>query len=91
MAGVTLHAVDVDPAAVACAAANLAAVGGEVHVGDLDAPLPRHLVGRVDVLIANTPYVPTGAVRNLPPEARDHEPALALAGPLRSARARSAG
>ena len=76
--GLTLHAVDVDPAAVACARRNL--VGGHVHLGDLDAPLPLDLAGRVDVLVANAPYVPTRAIALMPPEAREHEPAVALDG-----------
>lgn len=77
-----LHAVDIDPAAVACARRNLAAADGRVHVhqGDLYDPLPAELRGRVDVLVANAPYVPTGAVGLLPPEARDHEPRVALDG-----------
>jgi release factor glutamine methyltransferase len=78
--GVELHAADVDPVAVACAAANLGAVGGTVHVGDLDAPLPARLRGRVDVLAANAPYVPTAEIALMPPEARDHEPSVALDG-----------
>jgi release factor glutamine methyltransferase len=78
--GVELHAADVDPVAVACAGANLGAVGGTVHVGDLDAPLPARLRGRVDVLAANAPYVPTAEIALMPPEARDHEPSVALDG-----------
>nr|WP_033258070.1 putative protein N(5)-glutamine methyltransferase [Kitasatospora sp. SID7827] len=78
--GVELHAADVDPAAVACARRNLARYGGRVHLGDLDAPLPPGLLGRVDLLLANAPYVPTGEIPLLPPEARDHEPATALDG-----------
>ena len=41
--------------AVACAAAN----GVEVYRGDLFAPLPRTLEGRVDVVVGVVPYVPT--------------------------------
>ncbi|WP_285738171.1 putative protein N(5)-glutamine methyltransferase [Kitasatospora phosalacinea] len=77
---VELHAADVDPAAVDCARRNLAPYRGRVHLGDLDAPLPRTLRGRVDLLLANAPYVPTGEIPLLPPEARDHEPAVALDG-----------
>ncbi len=75
-----LHATDIDPAAVACARRNLAAVGGRVHEGDLYQPLPATLRGRVDVLAANVPYVPTEEVGLLPPEARTYEPLLALDG-----------
>jgi len=75
-----LHAADIDPAAVACARRNLAAVGGRVYEGDLYEPLPATLRARVDVLAANVPYVPTEEVGLLPPEARTHEPLLALDG-----------
>ncbi|WP_405085239.1 putative protein N(5)-glutamine methyltransferase [Microbispora sp. NBC_01389] len=77
---ITLHAVDVDPAAVACARRNLAAAGGRVYEGDLYAPLPGDLRGRVDLIVASPPYVPTDAIGLLPPEARDHEPQVALDG-----------
>jgi len=70
---VEVYAADVDPAAVRCARVNLAKVGGRVFEGDLFAPLPRDLRGRVDVLLANVPYVPTEAIALMPPEARDHE------------------
>src|SRR6476661_8936217 len=75
-----LHAADVDPAAVACAAGNVAAVGGRTYVGDLFTPLPAGLRGRVDLLLANVPYVPTGAIALMPPEARLHEARVALGG-----------
>ena len=77
---VTLHAADSDPAAVRCARRNLADYGGHVHLGDLDEPLPEVLRGRVDVLVANVPYVPSDEVAHMPPEARDHEPRVALDG-----------
>jgi release factor glutamine methyltransferase len=78
--GAEVHAADVDPAAVACARRNLARVGGQVYGGDLFAPLPVPLRGRVDVLVANVPYVPSEAIALMPPEARDHEPRVALDG-----------
>ena len=77
---VELHAVDTEPAAVRCARRNVAAAGGQVYEGDLYEPLPAPLRGRVDVLVANAPYVPTEAVGLLPPEARVHEPRVALDG-----------
>jgi release factor glutamine methyltransferase len=76
---VELHAADIDPAAVRCARRTLEG-RGEVHEGDLYAALPASLRGRVDLLVASTPYVPSGAVRLLPPEAREHEPLVALDG-----------
>lgn len=72
--GVQVHAVDSSADAVACAARNLAPVGGLATAGDLDAPLPAALRGRVDVILANVPYVPSAAVALMPPESRDHEP-----------------
>jgi release factor glutamine methyltransferase len=77
---VELHAVDIDPAALRCARRNVAAAGGRVYHGDLYGPLPATLRGRVNILAANVPYVPTEAVGLLPPEARDHEPRAALDG-----------
>lgn len=79
-ADIELHAVDIDPVAVQCARQNIPASVGEVHEGDLDAPLPARLRGRVEILTANAPYVPTGALRLMPPEARQHEPRTALDG-----------
>jgi len=78
VAGAEVHAADVDPAAVRCARQNLPA--GHVYEGDLYGPLPAGLRGRVQVLAANVPYVPTGEIRYLPPEARVHEPSVALDG-----------
>jgi release factor glutamine methyltransferase len=76
---VALYAVDIDPAAVRCARRNLAAAG-QVYEGDLFEPLPAALRGSIDVLVANVPYVPTGAIGLLPAETRVHEPRLALDG-----------
>ncbi|MEU1825691.1 putative protein N(5)-glutamine methyltransferase [Streptomyces abikoensis] len=78
--GVELYAADIDPAAVRCARRNVAASGGRVLEGDLYAPLPAALCGRVDVLLANAPYVPTDAIGLLPAEARVHEARVALDG-----------
>ncbi|MFE4455364.1 putative protein N(5)-glutamine methyltransferase [Streptomyces sp. NPDC056796] len=77
--GVELHATDVEPAAVRCARRNVGGLG-TVYEGDLFAPLPGVLRGRVDVLLANVPYVPTEDVGLLPAEARIHEPRVALDG-----------
>ena len=77
---VELYAVDIDPAAVRCARLNLAAAGAQVLEGDLYEPLPPTLRGRVEVLVANAPYVPTDAIGLLPREARMHEPRVALDG-----------
>ena len=75
-----LHAADIDPAAVACAAANIAPFGGRAHCGDLFAALPDRLRGHIDLIVANAPYVPTAAIDFMPREARLHEPDAALNG-----------
>ncbi|MFD6141109.1 putative protein N(5)-glutamine methyltransferase [Promicromonospora sp. NPDC060271] len=89
---VEVHAADVDPAAVTCAHENLKALSDDVaapgagaltahtYAGDLADPLPAEVWGRVDVLVANAPYVPTTAIGMMPPEAREHEPHAALDG-----------
>jgi release factor glutamine methyltransferase len=53
--GARVVASDLDERAVACATAN----GVEVYLGDLFAPLPTTLEGRVDVVVGVVPYVPT--------------------------------
>ena len=73
-----VHAADSDPAAVACARRNLPPE--RVHEGDLYAALPADLKGRVDLLVANAPYVPTDAIATMPRDARDHEHRVALDG-----------
>jgi release factor glutamine methyltransferase len=75
-----LYAVDIDLAATACALDNIGPRGGIALTGDLFSPLPRTLLGRVDLVVANAPYVPTDAIQRMPPEARLHEPRIALDG-----------
>ncbi len=77
--GVALYAADLEPAAVRCARRNLEG-RGTVLEGDLVEPLPGALRGRVDVLMANVPYVPSAEIALLPPEARLHEPRVTLDG-----------
>lgn len=81
---IELHVSDVDVAATDCARRNLreliSAGTAFVHTGDLDASLPVRLEGRVSVLTANVPYVPTAEIAYLPAEARDYEPLVALDG-----------
>jgi release factor glutamine methyltransferase len=79
---VELYAVDIDPAAVRCARRNLCATGARTFAGDLYEPLPVTLRGRVDILVANVPYVPTDEIELLPAEARIHEARVALDGGL---------
>ena len=75
-----IHGADLDPDAVACAATNLATVGGAVYRSDVFDGLPTELRGAVDVIAANAPYVPTDAIALMPTEARLHEHRVALDG-----------
>ena len=77
---IELHCADIDPAAVACARSNVLPLGGEVHEGDLYAPLPSRLRGRVRLLAVNAPYVPSAEIETMPQEARVHEPRACLDG-----------
>ena len=76
--GAEVHAADVSEPALACAALN--APGARLHHGDLFDALPGKLTGRIDVLVANAPYVPSARIASMPAEARDHEPHVALDG-----------
>ncbi len=72
-----VHAVELDPAAHAWAARNLAGTGVELRLGDM-ADAFDDLAGGVDVVTCNPPYIPLDAWESVAPEARDHDPQLAL-------------
>jgi release factor glutamine methyltransferase len=74
--GATVVGTDIDSVAVACAREN----GVDARLGDLDEPLPHSLHGRVDVMTAVVPYVPTEALHLLPRDVLAHEPRRALDG-----------
>jgi release factor glutamine methyltransferase len=76
--GLEVWAAELDPVAVEVARRNLDPA--RVVEGDLYDALPPALRGRVGILIANAPYVPSDEIALMPPEARDHEPPLALDG-----------
>ena len=69
-------ATELDPRAAQCARRN----GVEVVEGFLDEPLPPELEGRVDVLTAVVPYVPTESIHLLPRDVQTFEPRVALDG-----------
>ena len=75
--GARVHAVELDPAAHAWAERNLAGTGVELRHGDL-ADSFDDLAGSVDVVTCNPPYIPLTAWETVAPEARDHDPHLAL-------------
>ena len=72
----TVLGTDVDPVAVACARRN----GVPATEGDLDGPLPFALRGRVDLMTAVAPYVPTEELHLLLRDVLAHEPRRALDG-----------
>jgi len=72
-----VHAVELDPAAHAWAERNLAGTGVDLRLGDMATEL-EELAGTVDVVVCNPPYVPLEAWESVAPEARDHDPHLAL-------------
>ncbi len=74
--GAAVVATDVDPVAVACARRN----GVRALLGDLDEPLSPSLRGRVDVMTAVVPYVPTEELHLLPRDVLANEPRRALDG-----------
>lgn len=75
-----VYAADIDPNAVDYARRNLPGRADYIYVGDLFQALPSTLRGRIDVLMVNTPYVPTAEIELLPAEARLYEPRIALDG-----------
>jgi release factor glutamine methyltransferase len=72
-----VHAVELSEDAVAWAARNLAGTGVDLRQGDL-ATAFDDLLGAVDVVVCNPPYIPLEAWESVAVEARDHDPDLAL-------------
>ena len=68
--GAAVYATDVSDDAVALARANAERLGLPIGVacGDLFAPLPTEIEGRVDVVCANPPYVSRSRRDAVPPE-----------------------
>jgi release factor glutamine methyltransferase len=72
-----VHAVELGETAVEWAARNLAGSGVDLRHGDM-ATAFCDLDGTVDVVVCNPPYIPLDAYESVAPEARDHDPGLAL-------------
>ena len=75
--GADVHAVELDEQAFAWAERNLAGTGVDLRPGDM-ATAFDDLAGTVDVVVCNPPYIPLEAWESVAPEARDHDPHLAL-------------
>ena len=72
-----VHAVELDERALAWAERNLAGTGVDLRHGDLGTAFDD-LLGAVDVVVCNPPYIPLEAWESVAAEARDHDPHLAL-------------
>ncbi len=72
-----VHALELDERAHQWAERNLAGTGVDLRQGDL-ATAFDDLAGQVDVIASNPPYIPLAAWESVAPEARDHDPELAL-------------
>lgn len=79
-ADLSVFATELDPDALVWARANRDALALEVELlqGDLLSVLPPYLRRRVDVVVANLPYVATSDASSLPRDVVEHEPHLAL-------------
>lgn len=82
LSDVTVYATDIAAGALEVARANAQrhGVGSRLLTlcGDLLAPLPADVRGRVDAVVSNPPYVPEDQAMLLPREVREHEPPQAL-------------
>jgi release factor glutamine methyltransferase len=72
-----VHAVELDESAHRWAERNLSGTGVDLRLGDFTTAFDD-LAGIVDVVVCNPPYVPLEAWESVAPEARDHDPHLAL-------------
>lgn len=79
--GARVIATDLSPDALSVARSNAAALNVEIefYCGDLFGPLGPELVGEVDLVVSNPPYVAEGEWDSLPSDVR-REPRMALVG-----------
>lgn len=72
-----VHAVELSAEAFAWAEKNLAGTGVDLRQGDAFRAFDE-LLGTVDVIACNPPYIPLEAWESVALEARDHDPQIAL-------------
>ncbi|MER7789203.1 peptide chain release factor N(5)-glutamine methyltransferase [Streptomyces sp. NPDC097640] len=72
-----VHAVELDESALTWARKNVEGSRVVLHHGDALRALPE-LDGQVDLVISNPPYIPLTEWEYVAPEARDHDPQVAL-------------
>ena len=82
--GLQVYAIDLSPDALAIAGQNaiLHQVDRRVTLlqGNLLQPISLELSGRLNVITANLPYIPSGEIAGLMSDVKDYEPHLALDG-----------
>jgi release factor glutamine methyltransferase len=78
--GARVIAIDVSRAALAVARRNADRHGVAGRVAFVHGALLDAVAAPIDLVVSNPPYVPTADMAHLPPEVRDCEPAIALAG-----------
>jgi release factor glutamine methyltransferase len=72
-----VHAVEIDPTALAWARRNVGDTSVRLNAGDVTDPaLFTALDGQVDLVLCNPPYVPVGTA--VPPEVGEHDPFKAV-------------
>jgi release factor glutamine methyltransferase len=72
-----VHAVELDESALEWTRKNVEGSRVILHQGDALTALPE-LNGQVDLVVSNPPYIPLTEWEYVAPEARDHDPRLAL-------------
>jgi len=75
-----LYAVDISPAALEVAAINIHHHGLEERITPLEGNLLEQINRKMDLIVANLPYIRSGELAGLQPEIRLYEPASALDG-----------
>jgi len=75
--GARVFAVELEESAHRWAVLNLSGTRVELRLGDMATEL-EELVGTVDVVVCNPPYIPLDAWESVASEARDHDPDAAL-------------
>ncbi len=73
-------AVEKSPSALSVARANAALHKVEDRIEFRQGDLLEGVVDRIDLLVANLPYIPSGEIDHLMPDVRDYEPREALDG-----------
>lgn len=72
--------IDIAPGAAATARRNAQLLGLGGRAQFIAADWANAIAGRFDAVVANPPYIASGAITGLMPEVRDHDPLLALDG-----------